>query len=1204
MKRCVRRPAVRRVGRNALATAVGFCTLLVVFPILGGMAFQVPSNTALAAHAALISRSRVNVAPASTSTPTPTLTPGTTLGLTSKGSTLDTGDANTMTGSRVTVGSQNVSVISLSVYVGSVSAAPNNQYQVGIYTDSNGAPSTLVASSSTGTLTPNTWNSRPVSAFLSANTSYWLLYNTSTPSSTANNLFYSAATSNIGTYVNQQFGVWPATASSPTLGPWTYSIYATLGTAVPTNTPVPPSATATATRTSVPPSPTSTSTLPVPSNTPVPPTPTSTPGQGLPTDTPLPLTPTNTSVPPTLTSTPVPTPSDTVTVPTATDTAVATATNTVIPPTATSTLTPTPTASSTTGTGKPILLITSSANAFTSYNSEILTAEGLNDFDTSDVSQVTATSLAAYDVVLLGDMPLTDSQVSMLTNWVTAGGKLIAMHPDKKLAGLLGLTASSFTRSNAYLQVDTSRGPGAGIVGDTIQYHGSADLYTLNGATTIATIFADAVTSTANPAVTTHSVGISGGQAAAFTFDLARSVVLTRQGNPAWAGQNRDGTDQLETPDLFYGNASFDKEPDWNNLDKASIPIADEQQRLLANMITEMDQNRKPLPRFWYFPRGVKAVVIMTGDDHANGGTAGRFDAYIADSPAGCSVANWECIRSSSYVYTSCCLTNSQAVSYTTKGFEVALHVSTTNTWSTCATWGTPAALDTLYANELQGFRSKFTGIPTPSSNRTHCVEWDDYMTQPKVELKYGIRLDTNYYYYPSSFVNDRPGFFNGTGEIMRFADLDGSTVNVYQATTQMTDESGQSYPYTVDTLLSNALGPNGFYGAFTANMHTDSAASSGSDAIIASAQANHVPVVSGRQMLQWLDGRNGSSFGNVNVNGSTLSFSVTAGSGANGLQAMLPVQSGIGVLTTISNGSVAVPFTTQIIKGINYAFFTATSGSYTAAYAPDTTPPSVSGTSPVNGSTNVGTGTTVTATFNEALDSQTVSSSTFTLRDQSNNVVSATVSYAAATNTAKLVPLSPLAPGATYTATIKGGGSDPRIKDISGNALAVDYVFSFTTGTPPPAGTKLGYTSIGSQVDTGDANDLTGSRFTTGTHPGSISSMSVYIRSVSASPNNKYQLAVYTDNAGAPGSLVASSATGTLTANSWNTLPISVALEANTAYWLVYNTSSTASNLSFIGGSAGQGAYSNSTVPFGSWPTLFGSPTIEDVEFSIYATY
>ena len=74
--------------------------------------------------------------------------------------------------------------------------------------------------------------------------------------------------------------------------------------------------------------------------------------------------------------------------------------------------------------------------------------------------------------------------------------------------------------------------------------------------------------------------------------------------------------------------------------------------------------------------------------------------------------------------------------------------------------------------------------------------------------------------------------------------------IDVYQATTQMTDESGQTYPYTIDTLLDKAIGPEGYYGVFTANMHTDTVESSGSDAIVSSALARGIPVVSARQML------------------------------------------------------------------------------------------------------------------------------------------------------------------------------------------------------------------------------------------------------------------------------------------------------------------------------------------------------------------
>ena len=67
----------------------------------------------------------------------------------------------------------------------------------------------------------------------------------------------------------------------------------------------------------------------------------------------------------------------------------------------------------------------------------------------------------------------------MLSDWVQAGGNLIAMRPDPQLAGLLGLTPAGSPLSNEYLKVDTASGPGAGIVGQTIQYHGAADRYTL-----------------------------------------------------------------------------------------------------------------------------------------------------------------------------------------------------------------------------------------------------------------------------------------------------------------------------------------------------------------------------------------------------------------------------------------------------------------------------------------------------------------------------------------------------------------------------------------------------------------------------------------------------------------------------------------------------------------------------------------------------
>ena len=129
-------------------------------------------------------------------------------------------------------------------------------------------------------------------------------------------------------------------------------------------------------------------------------------------------------------------------------------------------------------------------------------------------------------------------------------------------------------------------------------------------------------------------------------------------------------------------------------------------------------------------------------------------------------------------------------------------------------------------------------------------------MTTPQFEADNGMRLDANYYYWPDTWVNNAPGMFTGSGMPMRFADTDGTMLDVYQSTTQMTDESGQTFPFTIDTLLNRALGAQGYYGAFNANMHTD-ISSAGATAIVASAKARGVPVVSAQQMLTWLDGRN-----------------------------------------------------------------------------------------------------------------------------------------------------------------------------------------------------------------------------------------------------------------------------------------------------------------------------------------------------------
>jgi hypothetical protein len=93
------------------------------------------------------------------------------------------------------------------------------------------------------------------------------------------------------------------------------------------------------------------------------------------------------------------------------------------------------------------------------------------------------------------------------------------------------------------------------------------------------------------------------------------------------------------------------------------------------------------------------------------------------------------------------------------------------------------------------------------------------------------------------------------------------------------------------------------------------------------------VPVISSRQLLTWLDGRNSSSFTALSWAGNTLSFNVTVRTGGTGLQVMVPRISTVGTLRAITYNGAPQTYRIETIKGIEYTFFTVASGSYQVSY-------------------------------------------------------------------------------------------------------------------------------------------------------------------------------------------------------------------------------------------------------------------------------
>ncbi len=119
----------------------------------------------------------------------------------------------------------------------------------------------------------------------------------------------------------------------------------------------------------------------------------------------------------------------------------------------------------------------------------------------------------------------------------------------------------------------------------------------------------------------------------------------------------------------------------------------------------------------------------------------------------------------------------------------------------------------------------------------------------------------------------------------------------------------------------------------------------------------------------------------------------------------------------------------------------------FTTGAAPDITAPAVTFTDPANAATGIATNKKISATFSEAMDPLTISTTSFTVTGPGITPVAGTVVYAGATATFTPASVLGLAGFTTFTATITTGATD-----LAGNALATNYVWTFDTVRPQTA--------------------------------------------------------------------------------------------------------------------------------------------------------
>ncbi len=167
----------------------------------------------------------------------------------------------------------------------------------------------------------------------------------------------------------------------------------------------------------------------------------------------------------------------------------------------------------------------------------------------------------------------------------------------------------------------------------------------------------------------------------------------------------------------------------------------------------------------------------------------------------------------------------------------------------------------------------------------------------------------------------------------------------------------------------------------------------------------------------------------------STISFTLKSPSGAT-VASTVSYNSSDTVATLTPTAALAYATTYAItLNGAQDSF-----GNSPVLWSFTTAGPTVVTVSPPANSTGVAASFVVTASFNEAVQSSSITSADFTLKTASGTVVPATVSYSASTSTATLTPIAALAYSTTYTVTLSG------VTDSAGHTMANPFAWTFTT--------------------------------------------------------------------------------------------------------------------------------------------------------------
>lgn len=533
------------------------------------------------------------------------------------------------------------------------------------------------------------------------------------------------------------------------------------------------------------------------------------------------------------------------------------------------------------------------------YAVEILHAWGLRCGES--VSADTSLDPAHWPVALLTEgSPFSPDAASQ---YVEQGGHLIVICPQGPLATLCGV--EYLEPRQCPLRLRTNAIAVQGLAGEALPVPTGIAYRLQENATALAWLY--------DP---TQAYGLDGeipgiirrhhgkGATIAIAFDLPRAVMMLRQGDPALADRRLDhemvSRRMCKPSNLAVQLGAHDA--GW-------LPFADLLGRLLVDLI--LQQCPSPMPLLSTMPANASGMVLISGDEDK---------ASLAAIDQEMSEFKERGVRMNMYIIPE--LTHSNVAD--ADRYREVHHLGPHPNLIPLA--DAPIADRVAeYERQIRLYAEMFNSAPR--SVRNHAAGWAGYVDLVYVQQRYGIRMDLNY--FSGNFSRERdhsPYSPFGAALPMRFAETDGSLLDVFQQHTHLHDDilfapdRDYSYKFTTevaetlyDQLLSNAI--HRFQLPIATNFHPGNWYFARDMALLL------IRMAQDRQMLawsydQWLDfweGRDICRMTHITWADGALSFVVTNPSGRDDVCIELPIAwQGRSLVTVVCNGAAAYETTVQ----------------------------------------------------------------------------------------------------------------------------------------------------------------------------------------------------------------------------------------------------------------------------------------------------